>query len=244
MSVSDSANATVVIQPRFRGPPRSGNGGYVCGLMAAPLAGPVAARLRAPPPLETPLVLAAAGESVRLEDGPTLVGEARRAPLEIEVPSPPAYAAAVAAAQDFAGDHHHPFPGCFVCGTERAAGDGLRIFPGRLPGTTQVAAPWIPDASLGDAAGVVRREFLWSALDCTGAFAVWPAPGSVAIVLGELCAELVGSVRVGEPCVVLGWPLGKEGRKRFAGSAIFASDARLVARARATWIEVPHSAWQ
>ena len=45
------------IAERFRGPPRSGNGGYVCGRVARHWAGPATVRLKAPPPLETGLRL-------------------------------------------------------------------------------------------------------------------------------------------------------------------------------------------
>ena len=40
---------------------------------------------------------------------------------------------AVAASATYPGFSAHPFPTCFVCGPERAEGDGLRLFPGRLP---------------------------------------------------------------------------------------------------------------
>ena len=41
----------------------------------------------------------------------------------------------------YAGADDHPFPGCFVCGPDRAEGDGLRLFPGGLgPGRT--ACTW------------------------------------------------------------------------------------------------------
>jgi hypothetical protein len=50
-------------------------------------------------------------------------------------------------------------------------------------------------------------------------------------------------VAPGEPCVVLGWPLGVDGRKHLAGSAVYAPGGRLVAIARAVWIEVPLSTW-
>ena len=33
----------IVVAEQFRGPPNSGNGGYVCGLMASALGGPVTA---------------------------------------------------------------------------------------------------------------------------------------------------------------------------------------------------------
>jgi len=41
---------------------------------------------------------------------------------------------------------------------------------------------------------------------------------------------------VGERCVVTGWPLGEEGRKLYAGTALYGEDGRLLACARATWI--------
>jgi hypothetical protein len=97
--------------------------------------------------------------------------------------------------------------------------------------------------NLADEFGKVKWEFLWSALDCPGAFAVMPLPEGVSVVLGELCASIVGEVRAEERCVVTAWRLGGEGRKRFAGSAVYGSDGRLVALARAVWIEVPSIAW-
>ena len=41
---------------------------------------------------------------------------------------------------------------------------------------------------------------------------------------------------VGEQCVVTAWPLGEDGRKLFAGTALFAADGELLALARQTWI--------
>lgn len=106
-----------------------------------------------------------------------------------------------------------------------------------------VAAPWIPDRSLGNDAGRVRPEFLWAALDCTSGFAVLPVPEGNAIALGELCARIDGGIVPGEECVAIGWPLQLDGRKRFAGSAVVSSSGRPVAVGRATWIEVPASAF-
>ena len=36
--------------------------------------------------------------------------------------------------------------------------------------------------------------------------------------------------------MVVGWPLGEDGRKLYAGTALFTADGELLARARATWI--------
>ena len=41
---------------------------------------------------------------------------------------------------------------------------------------------------------------------------------------------------VGEPCVVVGWPLGEEGRKLYAGTALYGESGPPLARALATWI--------
>lgn len=232
------------IAERFRGPPRSGNGGYTCGRMARHLAGTPAIRLKAPPPIATRLRLEYTDHDARLFHGATLVGEAKPGTLDLQIPEAPVWEQAVAASLSYVGFHTHSFPGCFVCGPGRAAGDGLRIFPGLVPGSTILAAPWIPDVSLAADGKTVNSEFLWSALDCTGAFAVLPAKQDVAIVLGELCASVTGRILPGERCVVTGWPLVVDGRKRLAGSAVYAESGALVALARAVWIEVPLHDWQ
>jgi hypothetical protein len=46
--------ASLVVAPRFCGPPGSANGGYACGLIAAYLDGQAEITLRRPPPLATP----------------------------------------------------------------------------------------------------------------------------------------------------------------------------------------------
>ena len=72
---------SLVIPSRFCGPPGSGNGGYVCGRIAAYLDGPVTVTLRRPPPLATPMGVERDGErSVRVHHGPTLIAEATSAP--------------------------------------------------------------------------------------------------------------------------------------------------------------------
>ena len=58
------------------------------------------------------------------------------------------------------------------------------------------------------------------------------------MVLGEMHAHVDRRVHVGESCTVIGWKIGVEGRKHYAGTAIFDQDGELCARARATWIEL------
>jgi len=231
------------IAERFCGPPKSGNGGYVCGRIAQYLQGSVTVRLKMPPPLNTLLRLESGDAQAHLFHDTTLVGEAKCAELDLSVPPCPTFEAAVQASRSYSGFTNHVFPGCFVCGPQRKPFDGLRIFPGVVNGSTVLAAPWQPDASLADEVGHVRPEFLWSVLDCTGAFALMPLPEGVAIVLGELSAELLAPLSVDEACVVLGWSLGVQGRKRHAGTAVYTADGRLIAKARAAWIEVPASTW-
>jgi hypothetical protein len=59
----------------------------------------------------------------------------------------------------------------------------------------------------------------------------------------EVALRIEGAVLSGEKCVVVGWLLGMEGRKRLAGSAIYSEQGHPVAVARATWIEVSRSAF-
>jgi len=234
---------TLVISRRFCGPTNSGNGGYVCGRVAAHIPGAASVRLKAPPPLETELRLDRSESAVRLLDDPKLIAEARPAVFDLTPPVAPNFAEAERASKDFLYFTRHSFPQCFVCGPQRAVGDGLRIFPGPVRSKTMVAAPWIPHESLADASGKVGKEFLWAALDCTSVFSILPVPEGMTVVLGELCVRIDGVVSPNERCVAIGWPLQVDGRKRFAGSAVFSSQGSAAAVGRATWIEVPKSAF-
>ena len=64
---------TVTIPGRFNGPANSGNGGYVCGLLAAHMDGASEVSLRAPPPLEVPLRLTRETGLAQLHDGQMLL---------------------------------------------------------------------------------------------------------------------------------------------------------------------------
>lgn len=223
---------------RFRGPADSGNGGYVAGMLAQSLEGAVAVRLKAPPPLETGLRIEAAREQARLMHGANVVAEACCREPGVEPPHCPSFADAEQASRLSPAFVNHPLPECFVCGTQRGPNDGLRIHPGTLEGGV-FAATWIPERSLCDSSGRARTEFVWSALDCPGGFSV--NPGGDFILLGELCARIDGTAAEGERCIVVGWPLGTEGRKRFAGSAVFGESGQLIGIARATWIQIVQS---
>jgi hypothetical protein len=82
----------------------------------------------------------------------------------------------------------------------------------------------------------VSPEVVWAAIDCAGAYAVG-GPGRGEVVLGRMTAEIRRLPAEGEQCVVVAWPLGEEGRKAFAGTALYGEGGRLLGVARATWIE-------
>lgn len=211
----------VVIDRRFRGPVDSGNGGYSCGVFAA--ADEAEVTLRLPPPLATPLGRDADG---RVWAGGALVAEVRPGTPGLDPQPPVDWDEAVAAAHP---DLSSPFPECFVCGHARG-GDALHIHAGPVDGRGVVAAPWLV------ASDTVGREFVWAALDCPGAYATG-VPGRGTVVLGRLAAHVLRVPQAGERCVVVGWPLGSDGRKHGAGTALYGESDELLGLARAVWIE-------
>ena len=83
----------------------------------------------------------------------------------------------------------------------------------------------------------MRAEFLWAALDCPGFWAAMLGETPRMALLGQMTVRLDGPVRVGEPCIVLGWPLVRSGRKHRVGTALFTATGELRGRALAIWIE-------
>jgi hypothetical protein len=232
----------LTISRRFNGPPQSGNGGYVSGMLAQFLleefgntpGAKAEVTLRKPPPLEKPLTVRqpAESESLRLMDGGTVIAEAELVEAAGELLEPISYDEAVTAAKGYAGLSGHPFPTCFVCGPDHPS--GLHVFPGPVPGRKNVvAAPWTPGE---DTAG---PEFVWAALDCPGG---WSAGDLVLrpMVLGRMSVEMLDDAPVvaGERHVVLGRHVRTEGRKTFTVSALYGPAGEPVASAEAVWIAV------
>jgi hypothetical protein len=214
----------VIIPPRFNGPPGSANGGYACGLVSEALGGGFEVMLRRPPPLGVELDLV----GHELKQGEVVIAEARRMTESVlDAPEPVSLEAAKEASERYPGFEHHAYPTCFTCGPERD--DGLGIFPGPVEGREGVvASPWTPREAL-------RPEFVWAALDCPGGWAVddFQREG---VLLGQMGAAIAALPPVGDASVVIGWRIGEDGRKRFAGSALFSADGDLLAAARSTWI--------
>jgi hypothetical protein len=222
----------VVIAERFRGPPTTANGGYTCGLVAQFVDGPAQVTLRSPPPLDRQLSVERDGPKVSLLDGDQLVAEGVPADGGFDVPPPVGVDDARAATEHYEWMHEHPYPTCFVCGPERDAGDGLRIFASPVGDRDLYAAPWTPDADL------TAPEFTWAALDCPSGLVTNTFDDVGRILLGRLTAELHKAPAAGEEHVLTAWPIERDGRKVHTGSALFSADGELLAAANAVWIEV------
>jgi hypothetical protein len=214
----------VIIPPRFNGPPGSANGGYACGLVSEALGGGFEVLLRRPPPLGVELDLV----GHELKQGDVVIAEARRMTESVlDAPEPVSVEDAEEASTRYPGFRHHAYPTCFTCGPQRD--DGLGIFPGPVAGRDGVvASPWTPREAL-------RPEIVWAAIDCPSGWAVddFQREG---VLLGQMGAAIAALPPVGEPSVVIGWRIGEDSRKRFAGSALFSADGDLLAAARSTWI--------
>lgn len=231
-------NDTVTIAARFKGPPNSGNGGYSCGMMAQYLEGPVEASLKMPPPLDTPLDIVKTDAGVEMRFGDKLVGVAKSAPLDIDVPALPEPLVLGGDPVDAPGrpKKFTPFGTCFVCGHDRDHPDGLCIHSKMVEGHEGlVASHWKLDAGYADAEGNVAPEFVWSALDCPGYFAC--TPGEAAL-LGRLTGEILVPLKAEGEAIVIGWDLGGSGRKHRCGTAIYSADGTLIAKAEGLWITI------
>lgn len=226
MRLSGENTPSVTIARRYRGPIASGNGGYSAGLLAGFVDGPAEVTLRLPPPLDRPLRVVADDGRLLLLDGDALVADAVPRAPEVDLPAP----VTLSQAED-AASRHVRFPGeafseCFSCGIR--PGDGLCIHVGPVAGRELQAAPWV--------AREVSAPVVWAAIDCAGAYAVG-GPGRGEVVLGRMAAEIRRLPAEGEQCVVIAWPLGEDGRKLVAGTALLAAGGEVLALARQTWIQ-------
>jgi hypothetical protein len=238
---------TMTIAHRFRGPPNSGNGGYVCGMLARHISSAAEVVLRAPPPLETDLdVVEVEPGRWELRRGAATIAIGRATTLDMKRLETATYAEAVEAEKRTpVKPHQHLLPMCFVCGPDRAPSDGMRLFAGPLARQDAVvfAVPWRPYPSLAAADGLVASEFVWSALDCpTGYVCQFDREtrsfNHLPILLGTLSARIEGRPRPGERCVVTSWQTGREGRRLFSEAALYGEEENLLAFGRAVWIVV------
>lgn len=231
----------IIVAQQFCGPPNSGNGGYVCGVIAKDIEGPATSVLRARVPLDVHLSLLTEDGAVHLKDAEgALVGRATpadRALLPIP-PEAPSMRAAREAGARYVGHVDRIHPICFTCGPERREGDGLRVFPGQIEGAPagHVACVWTPHMDFADPQGLAPVEVIWAALDCPGFFAWVGKEGRHGALLGTMTGEVIRRPRCGHDYIVMAWPLERSGRKETAGVALFAMNGELLARGHQVWI--------
>ncbi len=231
----------ISIDTQFNGPPDSGNGGYCCGLFAATLnpapGEAVEVTLRSPPPLQQPLSVLTTTEGVTVRDEQTLIASAKRIDLTVKYPEPPSSADALQASGGYTGFQQHPYPGCFVCGPNRAPEDGLCIYPGPVADGSQVSCLWQPFAALADEQGMLAPEFIWAALDCPSYFGTFIGQSNPHALLGRQAVTIFSaSIPVDQPYIVTAWPSGREGRKCYGGAGLFSEQGECLALARNTWV--------
>lgn len=209
--------------------------------------GPVTVRLNAPPPLDEPLdvVIESLSDDGGALDSPvatmttgtttsTTLATATSAPAWAGEP-PPFVAAehAAATAADYVAPDQHPFPHCFVCGTARQPGDGMRLTPGHLPdGGT--ACLWRPADTLAGAA--LTEPSIWAALDCPSGWTsdLLGRP----LVLGTITAHVLRTPDPEQVCVITARLDRTEGRRSWTSSALWSPDGVLLARAEHIWFAV------
>lgn len=227
------------VADRFCGPPGSGNGGYTVGMLGKHVGHEVEVTLKRPIPLDESLqVRVGADGGATLGHSSTEIASARHAELDIDIPEAVSFSRASAARSSFPGFSAHPFPNCFVCGTERCADDGMCLFTGRV-GEGLLASSWVPSSEFANAEGFIAPELICSALDCPGAWALIDRHGIKGpVVLGRMTYRLEQPIRAGGRYVVMGWALGREGRKAFCGTGVYDADGKVCAVAGATWIQL------
>ena len=247
----------VIVPARYNGPARSGNGGYVSGLLAHELradhtvAGDrpevaVAVSLRQPPPLDVPLhVTREEPDSASLTFGGARDrAGAARAARDLGRRAG-AVRRGVGRVRALPRTHLAPVPHLLRLRRRPArrpahlprAGhpDRRRTHRRRrtLDSRPDVAADYHEYDEPGQRACLAAT---WAALDCIGGWA--GDLGERLMVLGRMTAVVDDLPLVGEPHVVMGQALGQQGRKTFTASTLYDPDGRIVGRAEHVWVAV------
>ncbi|MFT5100420.1 MAG: hypothetical protein ACI9CE_001147 [Flavobacterium sp.] len=236
----------VVVKNRFRGPPQSGNGGYVGGLFSKAIdpsgKGDVEVTLRSPIPLDTPLETNQLDDgSATITHGETLIAQMKPVIWEMDVPAPPSWLDVEAVAKEslaYSSNINELLPGrrgfhpiCFCCGVEHDT--GLQVCVASVGDL--VAAIWKTKQDWGLTDGLLPIEYLWTAMDCPGQFA-YMEKGIRTGMLGRITASVNERPKAGEDLLVTAWTILVEGKKHFAGAAIFDRQGKLYSKAKTVWI--------
>lgn len=239
VALEKSMTSTISIDPRFRGPPTSGNGGVSAGLAAAFVGESATVRIRKPPPLSAPMDVRPGRDGVEVVEGKYLILEAGPGTPAVEPPVSREILERTFERGTTAVPSGWPAPECFVCGPRA---DGLRICPQHLEGTELWTTVWTPDPSLSSDAETVDSHVVWGALDCPAGIAVvrvGVAEPSFFPALVELTAAIHRQVRVGESLMVVGWLIGESNKRVDGGSAVIDRDGGTVAVGYARHARLP-----
>jgi hypothetical protein len=250
---------SLVVEEKFRGPPMSGNGGYVGGLFSTVIddagTGNIEVTLRSPIPLDQTLqVIYQSDTHATIVQQETLIAEVRVDHFDLQVPSPPDWDVVEAAAADsfsfgenlndllIGRQGFHPI--CFCCGVEHEDGLGVYAAPVETSAVgvslddnmnAMVAAIWPTKQVWADENGCVPIEYLWTAMDCPSQFA-YLAGGIRTGLLGRISARVHARPMAGETLMVVAWTIEVQGKKHFAGSAIFDHAGKCYSEAKTVWI--------
>ncbi len=255
MSSGTLSPTSVSINSVYNGPVNCGNGGYISGLLAGFIEGDAEIRINAAFPVETSLQVKNTDKGIGVYLDDKLLGSARSIQLELAIPTPPDLANATAASQRFDFIHASDSKGCYVCSPLRTVENGLRVFCGALDEVVEpnpsidwrtqtekniVAAVWRPADNLCNDEGSIDNIYVWSALDCPGAYAIKAIEPNAGIQLLGTCS---GSIKTpfnpNKDYIISSWKISpNSGRKRFLGVAIHNSAGELMACAEQIWFDV------
>ena len=258
MSSGTLSPTSVSIDSVYNGPVNCGNGGYISGLLAHFIEGDAEIRINAAFPVETPLQITNTDKGIGVYLDDKLLGSAHSIQLELGIPTPPDLASATAASQRFDFMHASDPKGCYVCSPLRTADKGLRVFCGALNEIIEpdssidwrtkidkniVAAVWRPTDKLCNNTGNIDNIYVWSALDCPGAYAIKAVEADAGLqLLGTCSGSIKTPLNPNEDYVISSWKISpNSGRKRFMGVAIHNKAGELMACAKQIWFDVGSS---
>ena len=230
----------VVIGRRFNGPPDSANGGYACGVLARFLPSRrrshCACRRRSAAARRT---LRRGGRGAACSTAtPSSPKAGRRTAIEVEPPARPSFDEAVAAGCSPPVARRSPSALGLLRLQPRSAATGVsRVAWSRSPAPTAVTQrSFVPDAERrrgrpGLAGGRLGRARLPQ-------LPAGPMERGPVALLGRMAASREREIRAGERLVAVGWSLGGGRAQAHSASALLDANGDVVARARATWIEL------
>lgn len=228
-------NGFVVTTP-YQGISGIAHGGYVAGLFASRAGGPVRVTLRRPPPLDTLLTV---------EDS-RLVDEEGQTVMQAGPPESPRNGLPEASLEEArTREPHprfeaHPYSECFMCGTSRSDGFGLRV---SAPDHDAVATGvWVPTGALLNDGETVGPEFVWAAVDCLTVWAFadrWNDPEWWPALTAQIQVDQTAAVHRDQPYLLAARTVSRKGRKITVDAAIRDAAGDLCAVGRGLWIALP-----